>query len=156
MTDVLSPLPLLEGLVLESKTSEPAADGFHHRHVAGADRLVSIARAFVGLEYHLEMITCEDRRADLRAMRLVYTFNRYIGEPDRHVLIVDLPPDIPGAVAPSISAVFAGADWFEREIFDMYGVKFSQHPNLKRLLLPEDADFHALLKDFGQMEAAES
>lgn len=49
---------------------------------------------------------------------------------------------------PSISGVFAGADWHERETHDFFGIKFLGHPNLAPLLLPEDADFHPLLKDF--------
>ena len=39
---------------------------------------------------------------------------------------------------PSIVPIFPGADWLEREIFDMFGVRFAGHPNLKRILLPED------------------
>ena len=147
--------PSLEGLLLESRDSDYAADGFHYRHGASAERLPDIARAFLDAGYALEMLSCEDRREDLEAMRLVYTFNRFAPGPDRHAVVVDLPPEIPGASAPSVTSVYRAADWFEREIFDMYGVVFESHPNLKRLLLPEDADFHALLKDFGRMEDAE-
>jgi NADH-quinone oxidoreductase subunit C len=50
---------------------------------------------------------------------------------------------------PTISHIYPGADWYEREVFDLFGIHFFNHPNLKRLLLPEDADFHPLLKDFG-------
>ncbi len=42
---------------------------------------------------------------------------------------------------------------YEREVFDLFGIHFFGHPNLKRLLLPEDADFHPLLKDFGASES---
>ncbi|OGQ94141.1 MAG: hypothetical protein A2521_12905 [Deltaproteobacteria bacterium RIFOXYD12_FULL_57_12] len=49
---------------------------------------------------------------------------------------------------PSISSIYAGADWHERETHDFFGIKFVGHPCLKPLLLPEDADFHPLLKDF--------
>ena len=99
------------------------------------------------------MLTCEDRRADLHKMRLVYTFNRFTTA-DRHLVLVELAPEIPGAEAPSIAHVLPAADWYEREVFDMYGVRFSGHPNLKRILLPDDVDFHALLKDFGRIEDA--
>ncbi len=51
--------------------------------------------------------------------------------------------------------MYKAADWNEREVYDMYGVTFAGHPDLKRILLPDDADFHALLKDFGRMEDAE-
>lgn len=143
----------LRGKILETGESDYAVDGFHHRYSAGADQVVAIAEAFRASGYFLEMLTCEDRRADLHKMRLVYTFNRF-ATADRHLVLVELAPEIPGAEAPSIAHVLPAADWYEREVFDMYGVRFSGHPNLKRILLPDDVDFHALLKDFGRIEDA--
>lgn len=49
---------------------------------------------------------------------------------------------------PTISEVFPGANWHERETHDFFGIEFVGHPDLSPLLLPEDADFHPLLKDF--------
>jgi NADH-quinone oxidoreductase subunit C len=49
---------------------------------------------------------------------------------------------------PTISDIFSGANWHERETHDFFGIKFIGHPDLKPLLLPEDADYHPLLKDF--------
>ena len=49
---------------------------------------------------------------------------------------------------PTISAVFPGANWHERETHDFFGIRFLGHPNLEPLLLPEDADYHPLKKDF--------
>ena len=49
---------------------------------------------------------------------------------------------------PSIISVFPGADWFERETYDLYGVLFSGHPDLRRLLTDYGFDGHPLRKDF--------
>ena len=49
---------------------------------------------------------------------------------------------------PSITGVFKGADWFEREAYDLYGVLFSGHPDLRRLLTDYGFDGHPLRKDF--------
>jgi len=50
---------------------------------------------------------------------------------------------------PTISSVHPGANWHERETHDFFGVQFTGHPDMSPLLLPEDADFHPLRKDFG-------
>jgi len=52
------------------------------------------------------------------------------------------------AELPSISSIYPTADWQEREVWDLMGVSFSRHPNLVRVLLPEDFTGHPLRKDF--------
>ncbi len=49
---------------------------------------------------------------------------------------------------PTIGPVFPGATWHERETHDFFGIRFAGHPNLKPFLLPEDANFHPLRKDY--------
>ncbi|MBT4099125.1 MAG: NADH-quinone oxidoreductase subunit C [Gemmatimonadetes bacterium] len=95
--------------------------------------------------YHLEHITCLDLRADEGGcMRLAYQFNQQ-GAPDRLLLHVEIAPDAHGV---TISDLFRGADWYEREVFDMHGVIIDGHADLRRLLMPEDYVGHPLLKDF--------
>lgn len=48
----------------------------------------------------------------------------------------------------SVTSIWATADWFEREVYDLYGVIFQGHPNLKRLLLADDFPGHPMRKEF--------
>jgi len=55
----------------------------------------------------------------------------------------------PGASeCPSITPIFRGANWMEREAYDMFGIRFEGHPNMKRILCHRDFQGHALRKDY--------
>lgn len=51
----------------------------------------------------------------------------------------------------SVTPVWKTANWHERETFDMYGVKFKNHPDLRRMYMPEEFEYHPLRKDFPLM-----
>jgi len=53
------------------------------------------------------------------------------------------------ATVPSVVLIWPTADWLEREVYDMFGIRFAGHPNLKRILLPDDWTGHPLRKDYG-------
>ena len=119
----------LSGMTGVSSSSEEdyAVKGYHYRHEVGeAAAMPEIAAVFAESGYHLELLTCLDLRTDEEAMCIVYQFNLH-GEPQRHVLHASLGR---GAPATSISSCFPGADWYEREVFDMFGVDFTGHPDL--------------------------
>ena len=56
--------------------------------------------------------------------------------------------DEPDLVVPSMCPLWAGANWFEREVYDMFGIQFEGHPNLRRILMPDEFTAFPLRKDY--------
>jgi NADH-quinone oxidoreductase subunit C len=61
---------------------------------------------------------------------------------------VHVPVDVTAPSCPSISHIYLGAVWHERETYEMFGIDFPGHPRLVNLYLPEDFEGHPLLKSF--------
>lgn len=63
-------------------------------------------------------------------------------------LKVEVPED--DCVVPSVTSIWRGVDWFEREAWDMIGIRFEGHPELRRILMNEEFVGHPLRKDYPQ------
>ncbi len=63
-------------------------------------------------------------------------------------LVVKVPLEGKYPEVESVSSVFKTANWYEREVYDMFGVRFKNHPNLKRILMWEKYEGHPLRKEF--------
>jgi NADH-quinone oxidoreductase subunit C len=90
--------------------------------------------------YLLEDVMASDLE---EGFEIAYHFSLLDGV-NRLALRVTVPRETPDV--PTISAIYPGADWHERECYDFYGINFVGHPNLHYLLLPEDFDGHPLVK----------
>ena len=93
----------------------------------------------------LSDITCVDWYPSEPRFEVIYHLLS-MAKKDRVRLKVRLDGSSP--VVESITSVWAGANFFEREIFDLFGVRFTGHPYLQRILMPEDWEGHPLRKDY--------
>jgi len=78
-------------------------------------------------------------------IRVVYHLYSYS---KRHAFILKVELDRANPVVPSVESVWKSADWLEREQYDLLGVKFEGHPDLRRIMLPDDWVGHPLRKDY--------
>jgi NADH-quinone oxidoreductase subunit C len=103
--------------------------------------LVEVARACdeAGFSYPAD-ITAVDTGSELRIIYRLASVNT-----GQHVVLT-VGVARSGARLPTLSGVFGAAEWLEREIYDLFGVRFEGHPNLTRILLTDDWQGHPLLR----------
>ncbi|OGP59738.1 MAG: hypothetical protein A2V67_03025 [Deltaproteobacteria bacterium RBG_13_61_14] len=95
----------------------------------------------------LSAVAGVDLGEQLQAVYLLYSYAHH----HAFTLKVNAPRDNP--VVPTVSGIWPAADWHERETFDLMGIRFSGHPDLRRILLPEDWVGHPLRKDYKYPES---
>ena len=126
-------------------TQDYQTRGFHLDVQCHPEQLVRVAEILFEQGYFIESITGVDWIKEDK-LEAVYDFNRYDFDLCRVAVRVKIPRQNPHL--PTITTIYTGANWHERETHDFFGIVFDGHPHLIPLLLPEDADFHPLLKDF--------
>lgn len=122
-----------------------AKQGYHLDVRVAPDQLLSAVGTLFDHGFFIESITGVDwiKEGQIEA---AYDFSRYDFDLCRVVVRARTPRANP--VLPTITGIYSGASWHEREAHDFFGIVFEGHPHLIPLLLPEDADYHPLLKDF--------
>ena len=113
--------------------------------VVASDRLLEVV-AFVFREGYQMLVDVTAVDLELRELRfdVVYHLLNLVSQDRLRIKV----PVAEGAALPSLTGRFKSADWAEREVFDLFGIPFSGHPNLKRLLMWEDFPGHPLRKDY--------
>ncbi len=120
-----------------------------------ADRLVELAR-FLKTDPRLAYealvdVTAVDRLKlpipqGQERFHTVYQFRSYRRK--QHLMVIcPVPGDDETAAVPSLTPIFQGANWPEREVYDLMGIRFTGHPDLRRILMPEHWPYHPLRKD---------
>ena len=113
------------------------AKGFHLDVALPPEKVVAAAEILSRQGFFIEAVTGVDWIDDGQ-MEVVYDFNHF-DELCRVVIRSRVDRDNPEV--PTISHIYQGANWHERETHDFFGIRFIGHPDLSPLLLPEDADF---------------
>ena len=93
----------------------------------------------------ISTVTSVDRYPAEPRFEIVYHLHSI--ERNQRVRLKALLPGTDPAIE-SVTGVWRGANWYEREVFDLFGIRFLNHPDLRRILMPDDWEGHPLRKDY--------
>jgi NADH-quinone oxidoreductase subunit C len=125
--------------------SEPKIDPFC---VVKRESIVEVCR-FLKAEPGLELDFLEDETAlDWPKRNVIEVVYHLLSYKHRHQIVLKVEADRAAPSVPSVEGVWKTANWFEREIYDLFGVDFPGHPDLRRILLPDDWVGYPLRKDY--------
>jgi NADH-quinone oxidoreductase subunit C len=138
--EAVVPIPNVPSVTI----TDYALKGYHVDLTFPASRILEAVKLLNQLGFAIDTITGVDWITH-EQMEVVYDFF-HPAISLRVVVRALIPRSNPRL--PTISGLYPGANWHERETSEFYGIHFEGHPNLTPLLLPEDAKFHPLRKDF--------
>jgi NADH-quinone oxidoreductase subunit C len=125
--------------------SEPKIDPFC---VVKRERIVEVCR-FLKTEAGLELDFLEDLTAlDWPKRNVIEVVYHLLSYTHRHTIVLKVEADRANPFVPTVEGVWKTANWFEREVYDLFGVTFEGHPDLRRIMLPDDWIGHPLRKDY--------
>jgi len=108
-------------------------------------QIIAAARAVQQVGYNfLEDVTCVDWYPS--APRFQVTYHILSHRLKQRVRLAAMVSE--GAAIDSITSVWPSANFYEREVFDLFGVRFNDHPNLIRIMMPDEWEGHPLRKDY--------
>ena len=84
---------------------------------------------------------------DRKPQRFEVVYHLYSSK-HNHRVRLKIPVDEDDCLVDTLDRLYKSANWFEREVWDLYGIKFKGHPNMKRILLYEEFKGHPLRKDY--------
>ena len=125
--------------------SEPKVDAFC---VVKRERIVEVCR-FLASEPGLEFDFLEDLTAvDWPKRNVIEVVYHLVSYRHHHAFVLKVEADRAAPSVPTVEVVWKTANWFEREVYDLFGVEFTGHPDLRRIMLPDDWVGHPLRKDY--------
>ena len=127
----------------------PLVDVKHHYELARVlrEELGYRIYSFVVASHYLEKVDAKNDNAVIDIEHYeVATGIRCVGAP-AHLASWRVRVELDQSIS-TLFPLFAGADWQEREQYDLVGVRFDEHPDLRRLMMPEDWEGHPLRKDY--------
>ena len=143
-TEIIATLaPLLPGVSLEEAPSGDFATIY-----VPADRLVDTCRALRDVETLRFTTIIEVTAADYLPREPRFEIVYHLLSIARRARLRLKVRVAEGGSVPTVQGVWKGAGWPEREVWDMFGVVFDGHPDLRRLLMPEDWEGHPARKDY--------
>ena len=120
--------------------------------ISADDLIVVMDTLFRNAATYFDMLSCVtgiDNGPDVATMEVAY--NLFSIPFNQHLMVkVKLSREKPEI--DSVSHIWKTANWHEREIFDMYGIYFKNHPDLRRILMPADWEGYPLRKDYKHQE----
>lgn len=147
----------MDGEALRSKIRERFPDAVVSEHDFRGDQTLVLSASVLhdalkfvrdepGLELDLLCTVCGVDYPE-RALRFEVVYH-LMSVKHRHRLRLRFPVSEESSMVDSVTDLFPTANWFEREVFDMIGIRFKGHPNLRRILTHEGFEGHPLRKDY--------